>query len=613
MYPINQVVAEALRRPDRDFMVKAVIAGKEYNNTVIVDFNIENSMTSLDGFELGTAIPSKLVITLRTSDEIPSNAKVVPYVSISFSSMTWQGATFPWKDAHFTWQGASGEWIPMGEFFVDSREKINGVWTYTCYDKLVFADAAYISSLSYPVPMKAVWDEICTRLGYVYDSSVVINPSYQIQAGPAGYTMRQVLGYIAGANSANVIVGKDGMIRFRRFTAASQPVFNMDTADYVRVKQTNPIKSYSRIVVTYNTEDQLTYEAGTGDENHTLTLENPFMTQTMVNNLQNALNGFSYIPISMDARGFPQLEVGDILGFEQYEGVSWIEAVTPWKDMNIPWNGMVKYQSVILRQTFGFQGGLKMAIEAPSISDQQSEFKVDGSLTTAVNNLNKTAIKEGKPYYGVTITRTEGLIVEREDHASKAVFNSDELAFYAGGEEVLYFDIQDRTFKFAGELEAAGGTFTGTLRGADGIFTGTLRAGVVEGSEIYGSYIATSEDDYPRCELNPDSNLFGAYFDSENYVAIMPDNNNSPALVFFANGMLAGFIDASFGFNFSTTGNAAINAVLGYLEVNTRGNINLNSDGYVVIPSWDNLRSRSDGESLQDVIDEINARIDALK
>ena len=500
MYPISPLYADALRRPDRELLVKALINGVEYDNTKIVDFSIENSMTSLDGFELGTAIPSKLIITIRTGEKIPPNAQIIPYLSVSMSGLTWEQATYPWKDMHVTWQGVMGDWLPMGEFYVDTREKVNGVWTFTCYDKLVFADEMYVSSLSYPTSMKNVWDEICTSLGYTYDSSVIIDPSYQIQAGPAGYTKRQVMGYIAGANAANVFAGKDGVIRFKRFTSASTPDFNMTTSDYVRVKQTNPVKSFSRVVVMYNTEDQLTYEAGDGDENHTLNMENPFMTQTMVNNLQSALNGFSYIPVAMDARGFPQLDQGDIIGFEQYEGVSWIEAITSWQDTHIPWDGMVKYQTVNLRQTFGFAGGLKMSIESPSVSEQQSEFKVDGSLTSAVNKLNKTAVKEGKSYYGATITRTEGLVIEREDHLSKAVFNSDELTFYAEGERALWFDIPKRKFIFGGDLEAAGGTFsgtlqavdgvfTGTLLGADGTFTGTLTAGLVVGSEITGGTI----------------------------------------------------------------------------------------------------------------------------
>ncbi|MDT9720485.1 polymer-forming cytoskeletal protein [Paenibacillus sp. ClWae2A] len=487
MFPISPLYKDYLRRPDREFIVKALVGSEEYDSSRIVDFSIENSLSLTEGFEIGTSIPSKLTIKLRTNEIIPANARIVPYLSLSLAGLTWLEAQYPWKDMNLTWTGSGTDWLPLGEFFVDDREKINDVWTFTCYDKLVMADVAYISSLTYPTTQKAVFDEICKRLGWTYDSSVVINSAYRIQAGPAGYTMRQVLAYIASANSASIYIDKAGTLKFKRFTASENPVFDMTTADYVTVKQTNPVKTYTRVVVTYNTEDGLQYEAGTGDENHTLYVENPFATQAVTNGLLSTLNGFSYLPLTMDARGYPQLEQGDVIGFEQQEGTTWDETVSTWQDTNIPWDGVVRYKTIILHQVFSFAGGLKMSLEAPSVSEQRSEFIVEGSLTQQVNKLNKDAIKEGKSYYGATITRTEGLIIEREDHRSKAVFNSDELTFYRGSDKALWFDLPSNRYKFNGTLEAvdgvfsgnlsaAGGTFAGTLQGVDGTFTGNLSA-----------------------------------------------------------------------------------------------------------------------------------------
>lgn len=561
MYPISPLYTDYLRRPDREFIVKALVQSEEYDSSKIVDFSIENSLSLNNGFEIGTAIPSKLTIRLRTNEIIPANARIVPYLSLTMAGMTWLQAQYPWQDMHVSWTGDGTDWLPLGEFYVDNREKINDVWTFTCYDKLVFADVAYVSSLTYPTTQRAVFNEICNRLGWTYDSSVVINPAYQIQAGPAGYTMRQVLAYIASANSASIFIDKAGTVKFKRFTATDAPVFDMTTADYVMVKQTNPVKTYTRVVVTYNTEDELQYEAGTGDDNHTLYVENPFATQAVTNGLLAALNGFSYLPLTMDARGFPQLEQGDVIGFEQQEGTTWDETVSTWQDTHIPWDGIVRYKTVILHQVFNFAGGLKMTLEAPSVSEQQSEFVVDGTLTTAVNKLNKEAVKEGKSYYGTTITRTEGWIVEREDHLSKAVFNSDELTFYAESDKAIWFDVPSRRYKFngtleavdgvfsgdlqaaggtfggtllgvdgtfsgrlqaasgtfTGDLQAAGGTFTGTLVGADGTFSGTLQAatingGSIVGADILGSKIRTAADG-ERVVLDP---LGFEFFDSNN-------------------------------------------------------------------------------------------------
>lgn len=558
MFPISPIYADYLKRPDREFIVKALVGSEEYDDTKIVDFSIENSLSLTDGFAIGTAIPSKLTIKLRTNEVIPANARIMPYLSLSMRGMTWLQAQYPWEDMHISWTGTGTDWLPLGEFFVDDRERVNDVWTFTCYDKLVFADVAYVSSLTYPTTQRAVFNEICNRLGWTYDSSVVINAAYQIQAGPAGYTMRQVLQYIAAANGASLYIDKAGTVKFKRFTASDEPVFEMTTFDYSSVRQTNPVKTYTRVVVTYNTEDELQYEAGTGDDNHTLILENPFMTQAMVNNLQATLNGFSYLPLTMRAQGYPQLEQGDVISFEQQEGTTWDETVSTWEDTHIPWDGIVRYKSLILHQVFRFAGGLSMTLEAPSVSEQQSEFKVDGTLTTAVNKLNKEAVKEGKSYYGTTITRTEGLTIEREDHLSKAVFNSDELTFYAGSDKAIWFDVPSRRYRlsgtleaadgvFSGNLQAAGGTFTGTLQGvngtfsgslqaASGTFVGTLKAGRVEGGEIIGSYIegadilgarirtAASGD---RIELAPSGFVF---YDSGNARRVTLGTNQSAGI-----------------------------------------------------------------------------------
>ncbi|MEK5415067.1 hypothetical protein [Paenibacillus sp. FSL L8-0708] len=476
MYPISAVYEDYLKRHDREFLVRATIGADTYDNTRIVDFQIENSLSLTEAFEIGTAIPSKLTIRLRTQEEIPANARIVPYLALSTADLTWAQAQYPWLGAGITWAGGGTEWLPLGEFFVDSRERINDVWVFTCYDKLIWGDALYISSLAFPTTQRAVFDEICSRLGYAYDSSIVINPSFVIASAPTGYTMRQMLGYIASANSASLFTSKDGTVKFKRFKVADPAVIQLTTADYIRVVQTNPVKSYTRVVVTYDTEDGLTYEAGSGDENHTLNIENPFATQEITNSIQATLSGFAYQPLTMDSRGFPHFEQGDTFNYVRYEGRTWLESQTAWNNTSVPWDGLNQYQSIILHQVLSFKGGLKLTIEAPSESEQQSEFPVPGTLTEAVNNLNKTAIKEGKNYYGATITREDGLIVERVGGGSRAVFNSDKLSFQAGGEDKIYFDPVSGKYKFNGTLEATDGVFSGSLSAATGTFAGDLSA-----------------------------------------------------------------------------------------------------------------------------------------
>lgn len=552
MYPISPIFADLLKRRDREWDVKAVIADVEYGNRVIVDFVIENSLALGDEFEIGSSILSKLTITLRTNEEIAPNAKVIPYLSLSLGNIAWEDATFAWQDGAWPWVGGSTGWLPLGEFYIDSRERVNEVWVYTCYDKLVFADVPYISSLTYPTTQKAVWDEICTRLGYSYDSGVVINPAYQIQAGPAGYSMRQVMGYIASANSASVFVGKDGTVKFKRFSATETPVFHMDPSDYMRAVQTNPVKTYTRVVVTYNTEDGLTYEAGIGDERHTLHVENPFATQAIANDLLGKLNGFSYLPIQMDARGYPHLEAGDVIGFERNESTAWIDTNIAWEDMDIQWDGRVRYQTIALHTVYSFKGGLKMSIEAMSKSDQQSEFVVDGTLSGQINKLNQNTVRFGKPYYGITHSRTAGLVVEREDHKSKLTLNSDVMDWQVDGVSSLHYDALANRLKFTGTLEGVDGKFSGTVEGGKfiggeiqigtafnvnsaghmkavgGEFSGEITAAIITGGQINGTTVTGSliqtgnAGIFPRSEMSATGAYFGAYSSATRFIQMSP-------------------------------------------------------------------------------------------
>jgi hypothetical protein len=564
-------IADLSRERDRQFAVKATIDGVDYDNKKIVDFEIDNSLVLGEEFEIGTAVLSKLVIKLKTSDTIAPNAKIVPYLAMIING---ERVT---------------DWYPMGEFYVDSREQIKDVWAFTCYDKLVRADVPYISALTYPTTQQAVWDEICTSLGFAYDSSVVINPSYMIQAGPAGYRKRQVLGYIASANSASAYIAKDGTLCFRRFSAADVPVIALTESDYMRAKQLNPVKTYTKVVVTYNTEDGLTYEAGSGDENHTLYVENPFATQAITNDLYARLNGFSYTPVSMDARGYPGIEAGDRIRYGVYVGTpTWETADMAWEDADFSWDGYKSGgETLALHTVFSFRGGLKMSIEAPSKSEQKSEFIVEGTLSQQVNRLNQNALKLGRSYFGATITRTEGLIVEKEDHSSKVTLNSDELKWEVGGVKRLHYDAVADKLKFGGTLEAA-----------DGIFSGTISASDIIGGTIEGANISTGAS-YPRVEISSDDTLVRAAFSETEYIAIEALNSTygSPTLTFVSGSYLSGIRQENDTF------------VIG----SPTGPISLSSNGQMsLIASSGALTASSSGGFILDIVSEINSKADSF-
>jgi len=628
MIPISKETELFLNQRGQEWVAKVEIDGVEYGMDSIVDFDIQNDVAPSDEFAIGTAVFSKLTLTLRrVYDDIPNNAQVVPYIGLLADSLTWDSADIAWDDANLAWEGGTTEWIPLGVFYINNRERVHDILVLDCYDGLVYADIQYVSGLDYPATMQQVWDEVCAQSGLIYDSSVQIDP-HVLNAAPTGFTCRQVMSYIAGVHGASVKMSRTGAVSWRKYAANETPVYELDESDYMRVRQLNPPKKYTRLVVIYDEDEQLAYEAGDGDENHTLYMTNPLMTQDMTDALLQQISGFAYVPIEMDCRGYPHLEHGDRITFVKSESFPWEDADLAWEDADITWDGTETYHTLILRQTFTFKGGLGMTIEAPSISEQESEFDIDGSLTAAVKRLNQNAVRYGKPYYGVTHSRTEGIVVQREDGLAKAVFNADELAFYQGGQRRLYFDAVNNRYVFDGHLQAASGTFTGTVEAgaiiggsisgstiSGGTITGsTITGSIINGGSIFGPVITggtiqtASSGIYPRIELNSTSNLLIAEAGFNNRFTIAASSAGVPTLTF----------------NFPAGGNALIYptstdlAVLTtsgrHIAIGSSGDLWLYSTGAgkVKFDNWNAIYSNGNGKTLQQELNDIWIAISSL-
>lgn len=119
---------------------------------------------------------------------------------------------------------------------------------------------------------------------------------------------------------------------------------------------------------------------------------------------------------------------------------------------------------------------------------------------------------------------------------------------------------------------------------------GHIIAGLIESVEIYGSYIATRRDAFPRAEMSSDNNLFGAYKDQNNSITIEADYGGAPMVRFNTAGQSRGSINTLLG-GLTLDG-------IGTLWLNSTGDIRL-SPGNGVYVNWNMFRD-SDGRSLRD-------------
>ncbi len=248
------------------------------------------------------------------------------------------------------------EWIPMGYFTIKEQKKDRNLLTFTAYDRLESKLAkAYKSKITkYPAESKAFLTDISEQTGIEFDTSklsdsLMIDKILTVndQSGEKsykepfdGFTMQQVVGYIAQLHGTFAICDRNGKVTFRWYgvLATDRPgkigdtagsylkdqnlSFIYNTIEFLKESHTYLIKTnrYFDDLLQSETMCQISgiscdtendhYESGT---NINTNLSNPVMTQEWLNKILEKIKDMSYYPVSFSFMGDPRLDVGDIV------------------------------------------------------------------------------------------------------------------------------------------------------------------------------------------------------------------------------------------------------------------------------------------------------------
>lgn len=145
---------------------------------------------------------------------------------------------------------------------------------------------------------------------------------------------------------------------------------------------------------------------------------------------------------------------------------------------------------------------------------------------------------------------------------------------------------------------------------ADKITVGELSAitanlGKMTAGEIFGAYIASREAAYPRAELKSSGDVFAAFYDANNYIAVESDYSGVPSLNFFQGGTLKGRLD-----NLSSI--MEMVGLGGLILSASGGDLELNASGVVKVLNWSKLYNDTTNRTLQQDLDSIDSNIVAL-
>lgn len=177
-------------------------ADSGYDETVLISMETDARVFSEDTPEVGASISSQIDIEMiKPFAELPKQARLVPYVRLSDGLR-------------------HSEWIQKGVYYIDTRSKVEDGSSIEKivlhgYDDMLKAEQDYPeSTLSWPAKDLDVVREIAEFIGVAVDDRTVsiMNRGYTIQY-PAGYSCRDVLGYIAAMYAGSFIMSDLGDLR----------------------------------------------------------------------------------------------------------------------------------------------------------------------------------------------------------------------------------------------------------------------------------------------------------------------------------------------------------------------------------------------------------------
>ena len=415
MHSTSELHNEILANPAHQKEVKAVIAGVEHGEAQIISGAISGGIFEKPG--TGNCIAKQLDLQVFPVGKIPKQAEINIYVRL----------VLPDPATREIVQAA--EWLPKGTYFIDEQPEDDfGVKSIVAYDAMLKAEEIYLSegdTGEWPRPMETVVNDIAQRIGVDLDGRTVINPAYMVEY-PNALTMREILSNVASAHSGNWIITDDDkllLIGLAEILTQENHVVSAESAEV-----SDAFQPYSKVIVWY--DDENAYQAG-DDSGRTLEIDCIWATQAMADDILASVRGFVYQPYSASNVPIdPAAELGD----------------------GITINGI---SSAIEKININIDRLWAVDISAPWDEEVDHEYQYLSPEQRALAR----KVTLGTSYYGTSITRKEGLVIEKTDGenvSAKAVLNAEELSFYdADNDRVLYFDPVTGTYKFKGELNVS--------------------------------------------------------------------------------------------------------------------------------------------------------------
>lgn len=248
------------------------------------------------------------------------------------------------------------EYVPIGYFTAGKPSKNEEQIEFTAYDRMMQTERPFsIDGTTTDTISILKKIEKITKVPVVTSGLSSISMSV-----PKGYSCREVLSYIAQMYAGFAVCNRQGQIEIHTY---EDNKYTIGTGRYWDNFEHNDYSFTVDKMKCYTGQDKdgnsISISSGSGAR--TISFSNPFMTQSVLDNVFQKLKGFSYMPGSLKLLGDPRIDVWDIITVENLGGES--------------------YKVPIMKLEWEYDGGLTYSIEAAGLSEDETNDSYKGPQT----------------------------------------------------------------------------------------------------------------------------------------------------------------------------------------------------------------------------------------
>lgn len=302
MYNTTADYKTYIKKPSRQFQCRITLGARVFDNDDIIQI-VPNVVQPNNGFSIGNTISQSIDITLKNDNGVyASVGKIDAEIGLKIEN--------------------SIEYIKIGTFNIDDVTKTDYTVKITAYDNMIKFETPYFSSLGNTPTLQQVIDELASITGVQFTGTV---PNYTVTK-LKGFTCREVLGYVASVCGGNAYITRDGKftILYHKEVDCTVTADNYIGSGYKIEDQVykigmitcqNKNNTSSTNSEDYDSvNDENTISVGSlASDTMELTFENPWVTTSILNDIYNRLNGFSYLGYTMKWQGDLSLDPMDIV------------------------------------------------------------------------------------------------------------------------------------------------------------------------------------------------------------------------------------------------------------------------------------------------------------